>query len=127
MESSQLVRIDSTAQMPPYEQVRSQIARQINDGTLAVGTKLPTVRGLATDLGIAPNTIARAYRELEEAGLIRTQGRAGSFVDAAGDQSRRRARDLAEEYAAGTHRLGLDKDEALAIVAAALENADEQS
>lgn len=122
MQLSALVRVDSSAHTPPYEQVRSQLATQINDGTLVVGTKLPTVRGLAADLGIAANTIARAYRELEGAGLIRTQGRAGSFVHASGDRTRERARELANEYAAGIHRLGLSEEEALAIVTAALRN-----
>jgi DNA-binding transcriptional regulator YhcF (GntR family) len=86
-----IVSVDSASPVPPYEQVRSSLAGQINDRTLPVGTKLPTVRKLAVDLGIAPNTIARAYRELEEAGLIETRGRAGSFVGASGDQSRERA------------------------------------
>ncbi|MFC4004234.1 GntR family transcriptional regulator [Prauserella oleivorans] len=116
-----VVTVDATSKVPPYEQVRSELARKINDGTLAVGTKLPTVRGLAADLGIAPNTIARAYRELEEAGLIETKGRSGTFVGATGDRSRQRVRDAAREYAATARRLGLSDEEALAIVTAALE------
>jgi DNA-binding transcriptional regulator YhcF (GntR family) len=112
--------VDSSSPVPPYEQVRSSLAGQINDRTLPVGTKLPTVRKLAADLGIAPNTIARAYRELEEAGLIETRGRAGSFVGASGDQIRARAQQAATEYATATHQLGLTPDEALAIVTAAL-------
>ncbi|UJW33283.1 GntR family transcriptional regulator [Saccharothrix sp. AJ9571] len=112
---------DPSSPVPPYEQVRSSLARRINDRTLPVGTKLPTVRQLAADLGIAPNTIARAYRELEEAGLIETRGRAGSFVGASGDQNRRRAQEAAAEYAAVARKLGLDPGEALAIVTAALE------
>lgn len=116
-----IISVDSTAKTPPYEQVRSVLAKQINDGTLAVGTKLPTVRRLAADLGVAPNTIARAYRELEEAGLIETRGRAGSFVGSSGDESRQRAREAAAEYAATARGLGLSSQEALAIVSAALE------
>jgi DNA-binding transcriptional regulator YhcF (GntR family) len=115
-----ILSVDNTSPIPPYEQVRSSLAGQINDATLPVGTKLPTVRKLAADLGIAPNTIARAYRELEEAGLIETRGRAGSFVSAAGDQSRKRAQEAAAGYASTAHRLGLSQDEALAIVSAAL-------
>jgi DNA-binding transcriptional regulator YhcF (GntR family) len=112
--------VDSTSPVPPFEQVRSSLAGQINDRTLPVGTKLPTVRKLAADLGIAPNTIARAYRELEEAGLIETRGRAGSFVGASGDQNRGNAQRAAAEYASITRKLGLSKHEALAIVNAAL-------
>ena len=77
-----IVSVDSTSPVPPFEQVRSSLAARINDRSLPVGTKLPTVRKLAADLGVAPNTVARAYRELEEAGLIETRGRAGSFVGA---------------------------------------------
>ncbi|SDY73066.1 DNA-binding transcriptional regulator YhcF, GntR family [Amycolatopsis xylanica] len=116
-----IVSVDNTSPVPPYEQVRSSLAQQINDRTLPVGTKLPTVRKLAADLGIAPNTIARAYRELEEAGLIETRGRAGSFVGASGDQGRQRAQQAAADYASITRKLGLSQGEALAIVSAALE------
>lgn len=119
-----ILTVDTTSRVPPFEQVRSELARQITEGVLAVGTKLPTVRRLAADLGIAPNTIARAYRELEEAGLIETRGRAGSFVGAAGDESRTRAQHAAAEYAATVGRLGLSRGEALAIVTAAIEGDD---
>jgi DNA-binding transcriptional regulator YhcF (GntR family) len=115
--------VDSASPLPPYEQVRASLAAQINDRTLPVGTKLPTVRKLAADLGIAPNTIARAYRELEEAGLIETRGRAGSFVSASGDQSRQNAQRAAAQYANVARALGLGRDEALAIVSAALDSA----
>jgi DNA-binding transcriptional regulator YhcF (GntR family) len=117
-----ILSVDPASAVPPFEQVRSSLAGQINDRTLPVGTKLPTVRKLAADLGIAPNTIARSYRELEEAGLIETRGRAGSFVSASGDRSRERARKAAATYASTTHKLGLSQDEALAIVSAALES-----
>jgi DNA-binding transcriptional regulator YhcF (GntR family) len=117
-----ILSMDNTSPIPPYEQVRSSLAGQINDRTLPVGTKLPTVRKLAADLGIAPNTIARAYRELEEAGLIETRGRAGSFVGASGDQGRKRAQEAAAEYASTARRLGLSQGEALAIVSAALDS-----
>src|SRR3954454_16179197 len=83
-----MISIDSGSPVPPYEQVRAQLAAQIGDRTLAVGTRLPTVRRLAADLGLAVNTVARAYRELEENGLVETRGRAGTFVSAAGEQVR---------------------------------------
>ncbi|SFB63489.1 transcriptional regulator, GntR family [Amycolatopsis marina] len=117
-----ILNVDATSKVPPFEQVRGELARQINDGELAVGTKLPTVRRLAADLGVAPNTIARAYRELEEAGLIETRGRAGSFVGASGDESRGRARQAAAEYATTARQLGLTGGEALAIVTAVIES-----
>lgn len=116
-----IVRLEPASKTPPYEQVKVEITRQIRDGSLPVGTKLPTVRALAAELGIAPNTIARAYRELEEAGLLETRGRAGTFVGASGDDTRQRARDAASAYAEQVRALGLPRDEALAIVRAALE------
>jgi DNA-binding transcriptional regulator YhcF (GntR family) len=104
----------------PYEQVRIQLAQQMADGALPVGTRLPTVRALAADLGLAVNTVARVYRELEAAGLVETRGRNGTFVSAAGDRRLERAHDAAERYAATARALGLDPDEALRIVTATL-------
>jgi DNA-binding transcriptional regulator YhcF (GntR family) len=118
-----VVRIDGDSPTPPYEQLRSQLAQQISDRVLVVGTRLPTVRQMAADLELAVNTVARAYRELEEAGLIETRGRAGSFVSAAGQTSRIRAQAAARTYADTVHRLGLPPQEALDIVRAALDGA----
>jgi len=115
-----VIVIDATSPTPPYEQLRVQVARQIADHTLAVGTRLPTVRQLAADLGLAVNTVGRAYRELEEAGLIETRGRAGSFVSAAGEKGRERAQRAAADYAAVVTSVGIDVDEAIRIVRAAL-------
>lgn len=114
------VSIDPESGVAPYEQVRGQLARQITDGVLPVGTKLPTVRALAADLAIAPNTVARAYRELEEAGLVDTKGRAGTFVGSGGDISRRELAEAAAEYARTATKLGIGADEALHVVQAAL-------
>jgi DNA-binding transcriptional regulator YhcF (GntR family) len=115
-----MIAIDTASSVPPYEQLRTQLARQIQRRTLAVGARLPTIRHLAADLGLAVNTVARAYRELEEAGLIETRGRAGSFVSAAGEQARERARRAAADYAAVIASVGIDRREALRIVEAAL-------
>jgi DNA-binding transcriptional regulator YhcF (GntR family) len=115
-----VIVIDGGSPVPPYEQVRAQLARQIGDRSLPVGTRLPTVRGLAADLGLAVNTVARAYRELEESGLIVTRGRAGTFVAAAGDRARQRALHAAREYAELVRGLGIDAEEALGIVRGAL-------
>ncbi|SDD21232.1 GntR family transcriptional regulator [Actinokineospora iranica] len=115
-----MITIDPESPVPPFEQVRSGLAQRINDHSLAVGEKLPTVRKLAADLGLAANTVARAYRELEEAGLVETRGRLGTFVGAGGDRTLERARAAADEYAATAHSLGLDRAMALDIVQAAL-------
>src|ERR671916_2492214 len=103
-----MIVIDSTSPIPPFEQLRGQLARQIQDHTLAVGTRLPAIRRLAADLGLAVNTVGRAYRELEEAGLIETRGPAGSFVSAAGEQALEQARRAARDYAAVVARVGID-------------------
>jgi DNA-binding transcriptional regulator YhcF (GntR family) len=116
----ELVRIDSGSDVPPYEQVRLQLATRITQGVLPVGAKLPTVRSLAGSLGVAANTVARAYRELDEAGLVETRGRAGTFVGSAGDESRARIHRAAQEFARVAHALGLSHDEALGVVEAAV-------
>ncbi|MEU8202709.1 GntR family transcriptional regulator [Streptosporangium sp. NPDC049046] len=115
-----MIVIDAASPVPPFEQLRSQLARQIQDRTLAVGARLPTIRHLAADLGLAVNTVGRTYRELEEAGLIETRGRAGSFVSAAGEEGRERARRAAADYAALIASVGIDTGEAIRIVQAAL-------
>ncbi|MEW9527413.1 GntR family transcriptional regulator [Microbispora sp. NPDC049125] len=115
-----MIVIDAASPVPPFEQLRAQLARQIQDRTLAVGARLPTIRHLAADLGLAVNTVGRAYRELEEAGLIETRGRAGSFVSSAGEEGRERARRAAADYAAVIASVGIDTTEAIRIVQAAL-------
>ena len=74
------ISVDLRSPVPPFEQIRSQIASLITVGTLAPGIRLPTVRSLAADLGIAAGTVARAYKELELAGLVETRRRNGTVV-----------------------------------------------
>jgi DNA-binding transcriptional regulator YhcF (GntR family) len=112
--SSTVITLDDTSDVPPYEQVRDQVAAQVGDGTLVAGHRMPTVRALAADLGLAVNTVAKAYRELEQAGVIETRGRAGSFVT--GDGVERRARAAARAYLAETRTLGLSDADAVALV-----------
>jgi DNA-binding transcriptional regulator YhcF (GntR family) len=115
-----VITIDSRSPVPPYEQVRAQLAAQIADGVLVPGTRLPTVRQLAGDLGLAVNTVARGYRELEAAGLVETRGRGGTVVGAGGDQARERLLAAAQRYAAVVREIGLSPDEALRVVGTAL-------
>ncbi|MCK7623182.1 GntR family transcriptional regulator [Streptomyces sp. RS10V-4] len=114
------ITIDPAAAEAPFEQVRTQIADQARTGALPVGHKLPTVRGLAGELGLAANTVAKAYRALETDGVIETRGRNGSFVAAAGDAAEKEAAAAAAAYARRAHRLGLDHAAALAAVTDAL-------
>lgn len=115
--------MDATSDVPPYEQVRAQIARLIESGDLRSETRLPTVRRLAADLDLAPNTVARAYRELELAGLIETRGRNGSVVAGAPSPHRAKAVAAARVYVDRTAALGVEPAEAMAIVRRELESA----
>lgn len=111
--------IDASAAAPPYEQVRVQVRDAVASGELIGGAKLPTVRALAEQLGLAVNTVARAYRELEADGVIETRGRAGSFVAPQGDAGQRQALAAARAYVEQARRLGLDDPSALDLVRAA--------
>jgi DNA-binding transcriptional regulator YhcF (GntR family) len=115
-----MITVDTSSPVPPFEQIRAQLAAQIADRVLVPGSRLPTVRQLAADLGLAVNTVARSYRELEAAGLVETRGRAGTVVTAAGDPARERLATAAQKYAALAHDVGLSAEEALRVVSAAL-------
>ena len=67
---SPTLRIDVGSSVPPFEQIRGQVAGLIASGALSPGDRLPTVRDLASDLGVAVGTVQRAYRELEAAALL---------------------------------------------------------
>ncbi len=101
------------------EQIRTHIAGLISDGTLAPGAKLWTVRQLAADLGVAANTVAKAYRQLESDQMITTDGRRGSFVSSPvldGDTPAVDLRAAADQYATAARRHGLSLPEALRLV-----------
>ncbi|MEU9997959.1 GntR family transcriptional regulator [Streptomyces sp. NPDC050848] len=114
------ITVDTASSTAPYEQLRAQIAERARSGALPVGYKLPTVRGLAEDLGLAANTVAKAYKSLEADGVIETRGRLGTFVAAAGDAAARRAASAAATYATEAKRLGLTRDAASAAISDAL-------
>ena len=107
---------DPVADQPPFDQLRSQVARRVASGDLPPGAKLPTVRALAAELGLAANTVARAYRELEADGVVVTEGRRGTFVAVTEASSSVDARSAAQEYAAAARRLGLSRAEATRLV-----------
>lgn len=108
-----------TMRIPPgsvgsYAELRERIAAEIAAGRLRPGDRLPPVRRLATDVGLAVNTVARAYRELEQDGLLEGRGRAGTFVADADDA--RAAKAAAREFAGRVRALGLDVEAAVALV-----------
>lgn len=112
--------IDPTGAQPPFEQLKAQVLAGVADGTLIAGTKLPAVRVLAAELGIAPNTVARAYRELEADGILETRGRNGTVIKAKADDTAALGQLAAQAYADRIHELGLDREDARAWVDAAL-------
>lgn len=114
------ITLDPAAPEAPYEQLRAQIAEQARAGALPVGHRLPTVRALAQDLGIAANTVAKAYRALEADGVIETRGRNGTFIAAAGDAADRELALAAETFARRARRLGVDRTTARAAAEDAL-------
>jgi len=101
---------------PPYEQLRRQLADLIEGGQLAEGDRLPPLRQLAGDLGLAVGTVARTYRELEAAGLVRSRRGAGTRVapaaakPSAGERQARLA-GLASAYVTKARALGASEDE----------------
>jgi len=109
--------LDPASPVPPFEQLRTRIAALATSGELPPGTRLPTVRQLAADLGLAANTVARAYRELETDGVVATHGRRGTTVSSqvlvgAGDATDR----LVQEYVTAARRQGLSRAEAVRLV-----------
>jgi DNA-binding transcriptional regulator YhcF (GntR family) len=112
--------IDPGSATPPFEQLRTQFIAQITSGELIAGAKLPTVRKLADELGLATNTVARAYRELEADGFVETHGRNGTLVNAQGDVAGQQAQLAARAYADRVRQLGIDPDQAIALVTSAL-------
>lgn len=72
--------LDQTSGVPYYRQVIKQVEMAVADGRLSKGAKLPTVRSLAVHLQINPNTVARAYNEMEIRGIVNTQQGTGTFI-----------------------------------------------
>lgn len=121
-----ILRVDLASPLPPFEQIRRQIATMAATGTLAVGTRLPTVRRLAGDLGIAPGTVARAYRELDNDGVIETRGRHGTFVKPSAPAPHERSRlllEAARAFALQVRQIGELDAAALAAARSALRDA----
>ena len=75
-----MITVDAESPVPPFEQIRSQLTDQIRAGELGAGQRLPSIRQLAGDLRVATGTVARAYTELEAAGLIETNRATGTRV-----------------------------------------------
>jgi DNA-binding transcriptional regulator YhcF (GntR family) len=116
------LRVDTASPVPPFEQIRAQLAGLIRAGRLADGERLPPVRQLAADLGLATGTVARAYRELEAADLVRTRRGAGTRVRAAAPDpaAAERLHAIAHEYVQAARLLGMDDARLISAIQDAL-------
>ena len=103
---------------PPTDQVRDQIRGLITTGQLAAGERLPSVRQLATDLDVAPGTIAKAYKALETEGILETRIGSGTRVGMTASSTARSVVEAARKLAAASHRQGVDLDEATRVLRA---------
>jgi len=113
------ITVDLDSATPQYEQIRAQVVALITAGALGEGERLPTVRTLAADLGIAPGTVARAYRELESAGQVATRRRVGTVVTAP-TRSPGRTDEIARELVDTARREGISGPDLLDLVRSAL-------
>ncbi len=118
-----ILHVDASSAVPPYEQIREQLHALVEGGVLAAGDRLPPIRQLAGDLGLATNTVQRAYRELEAEGLIESRGRHGTVVRHRAQPSQAPAevelRSAAESFAREAHASGAALDDVLGTVRAA--------
>ena len=117
-----ILSIEGDSPVPPFEQIRAQVSELARRGDLQAGTRLPTIRQLSKDLGLAGGTVARAYRELEAEGVIETRGRHGTFVAGglAADPDPAALDEAARALAHSAVRLGVGRDRAVRALQDAL-------
>lgn len=112
-----LIQLDFQADAPIYEQIVEQVRQRIAGGALQPGDQLPTVRQMAADLRVNFNTVARAYRMLDDAGLISTQQGRGTYILEPGDPQRHTLlreqilAELAQRSLREARQLGFSPDE----------------
>jgi DNA-binding transcriptional regulator YhcF (GntR family) len=116
--------IDRDDVRPVWAQIHGEIRRAVDSGQLGPADQLPTVRALASQLGVVPNTVAKAYRALEDDAYLVGRGRAGTFVveapPSAVDDSQAALEEAAERFAERVRQLGAGRTEAEAAVHKAL-------
>lgn len=112
-----IIEVDTESPTPPYEQIRRQVALMAASGVLPVGTRLPSIRQLAQDLGLAAGTVGRAYRELEADGVVTSRVRHGTTIAQApplrAADTRDRLTEAAHAYAVAAHSLGVNAERAV--------------
>jgi DNA-binding transcriptional regulator YhcF (GntR family) len=120
-----ILEVNADDPTPPYEQIRSQVVRLVMTGDLPVGVRLPSIRQLAGDLGLAPGTVARAYRELEAAGVVASRVGRGTTVSAVSlpettEAQQHKLLAAAREYVAAGQRIGAGPEQMIAVLEAEL-------
>ena len=121
-----LIEVDTRSPVPAYEQIRAQVTTMVASGVMPVGTPLPPIRQLAADLGLAANTVARAYHELESAGIVISRRRSGTVIAdidvpwLSDTETFRRLDEAAAAYALICRQLDISPDAALDAVRAQL-------
>lgn len=113
--SEAVVWVDPASAVPPYEQIKAQVRAQIRAGSLAPGTRLPSIRQLAGDLRVAPGTVARAYAELEAAGLLDSSRTRGTRVRP-GQEADPAIRRAAEQFVAAARLTSTELCDVLGLV-----------
>lgn len=108
--------IDPSSGAPIYRQIVDQVRQAVAGGTLSPGDRLPPVRDLAVELAINPNTVARAYQDLEREGVIETSRGRGTFVSAgalkvADEERMERLAPVLDRLIAEAYLLGIPEDE----------------
>jgi DNA-binding transcriptional regulator YhcF (GntR family) len=117
--SSPRITVDPDSGIAPWRQVRDQLLHLVRAGVLPVGARLPAIRQLAGDLGLAAGTVARVYRELETVGVLATARRQGTVVAGLPDVPEGELARAAAAYVAVAVALGAGPDTAAAAVLAA--------
>lgn len=119
-----ILEVDPADPTPVYEQIRGQVAVMVAAGTLTAGTRLPTIRQLALDLGVAKGTVAKAYESLLRDGVVASEGRRGTIVSSRAPRSGadvgEELRQAARSYAVRARQLGVDDVEVVREIRRAL-------
>lgn len=105
--------VKSASTVPPFEQVRTGLLDLIHRNRLPVGSKLPTVRALAAALGVSANTVARAYKELEQASVVTARPRLGTVVAQGAESAESQLAAAATAYAQVARALGYGRRDAV--------------
>ena len=120
-----IIRLDADSVVPPYEQIREQIETMAISGVLQPGAALPSIRQLAADLGVAPGTVARAYAELDTAGIAHSRTGRGTVITGKGPRLKGKQTDAelrraAEAFTRRVQQLGVPSRTALRAISESL-------